>query len=562
VSGVEGATVAALFAARRGDDGGGLVVAGTDERWSWAEVVAEADARAGLLDELGPPGRHIGVLLDNVPEYVFLLGAAARTGSVVVGINPTRRGEELARDVRHTDCVAVCTTSAQAGLLAGLDLGGAEVIAVDEQGWASRVDAHRSAGAESSPGASPDDLYLLIFTSGSTGAPKAVRVSQGRVARTAAAAAAAFGPQDALYCSMPLFHANSLLANVFPALMAGATVVLRDRFSASGFVDDVRRHGCTYFNYVGRALSYVLETPERPDDADNALVWGMGSEASPRDRKEFRRRFGCFIYEGYGSSEGSIVIIAYPGMPRGALGRPQEGMDVTVVDPATGEETAVAELDDEGRLLNAADAVGEIVGRNVLGSFEGYYANDEATAARSRNGWYWSGDLGYRDATGTFWFAGRGSDWLRVDGENFAAGPVERILGRFPSVAAVLVYGVPDPVTGDQVMAALELDHDVAFDPDAFVRFLGEQPDLGTKWTPRFVRVTRRLPQTANGKLDRAPLRADRWETDDPVWWRPGRAVAFRPFTPDDGAELRAAFAAAGREAMLSVAAADDEVAG
>jgi fatty-acyl-CoA synthase len=543
-------TVAELFANRRGDEGGGLVVAGTGERWSWGEVLAEVDARADVLDGLGPPGRHVGVLLDNVPEYVFLLGAAALTGSVVVGVNPTRRGEELARDVRHTDCAAVLTTTDRAATLDGLDLGGAPVLAVDTPEWAARVDAHRG-GPAPAHDVGPDDLYLLIFTSGSTGAPKAVRVSQGRAARTASAAAAAFSPADALYCSMPLFHANSLLANVFPALMAGATVVLRDRFSASGFVDDVRRHGCTYFNYVGRALSYVLETPPRDDDADNTLTWGMGSEASPRDRREFRRRFGCFIYEGYGSSEGSIVITAYPGMPKGALGRPQEGMDVAVVDPDTGEEKAVAEIDDEGRLLNAADAVGEIVGRNVLSSFEGYYANDEATAARSRNGWYWSGDLGYVDGTGTFWFAGRGSDWLRVDGENFAAGPVERILGRFPGVAAVLVYGVPDAVTGDQVMAALELEAGASFDPDAFAAFLAAQPDLGTKWAPRYLRLTDRVPQTANGKVDRAPLRAERWDTDDPVWWRPGRDLAYRRFTADDAEQLRRAFSSAGREAVL-----------
>ena len=90
--------------------------------------------------------------------------------------------------------------------------------------------------------------------------------------------------------------------------------------------------------------------------------------------------------------------------------------------------------------------------------FEGYYANDEADAVRTRNGWFWSGDLGYRDDQGTFYFAGRGDDWLRVDGENFAAAPVETILGRHPDVAACVVFAVPDPRTGDQVMAALELE--------------------------------------------------------------------------------------------------------
>ena len=95
----------------------------------------------------------------------------------------------------------------------------------------------------------------------------------------------AFTPDDVLYCSMPLFHGNALMANLLPALVAGASVVLRPRFSASAFLPDVRRHGCTYFNYVGRALSYVLAQPETPEDADNQLKWCLGSEASPRDRR-------------------------------------------------------------------------------------------------------------------------------------------------------------------------------------------------------------------------------------------------------------------------------------
>src|SRR4029077_11007152 len=101
--------------------------------------------------------------------------------------------------------------------------------------------------------------------------------------------------------------------------------------------------------------------------------------------------------------------------------------------------------------------------------------NDEANAERGRNGWYWTGDLGYRDSDGTFYFAGRSSDWIRVDSENFAAGPIETILGRFDGVASVVVYGVPDPRTGDQVMAALELDRGTTFDAAAFDRFLDEQ---------------------------------------------------------------------------------------
>jgi fatty-acyl-CoA synthase len=541
-------SIAALLASRASDDIAGIRT--DDASWTWAEVVAESARRAGLFHRLGVAGRHVGVLLENVPEFVFLLGGAALSGTVVVGINPTRRGDELARDIRHTDCALVLTDATHAPLLAGLDLG-AEVRLVDEPRWASDLEPFDDLPLPTDlPGA--DALFLLLFTSGSTGAPKAVQMTQGRAARTASNAAVAFTPDDVLYCSMPLFHGNALMANLFPALVGGSSVVLKPRFSASSFLPDVRRHGCTYFNYVGRALSYILAQPETPDDADNQLRWCLGSEASPRDRREFKRRFGCFVMEGYSSSEGGVVIQPFSGMPKGALGRPAEGTDVVVIDAETGIECPPAELGPDGELRNAAEAIGEIVGRDGLGSFEGYYANPEADAERGRRGWYWSGDLAYRDADGTFYFAGRTADWLRVDGENFAAGPVEAVLGRFPGVASVVVYGVPDPRTGDQVMAALELDGGTTFDPPAFGAFLGEQPDLGTKWAPRFVRVVDAIPLTATGKVDRKPLRTERWDTTDPVWWRPSVGDAYRRFTSDDAAALRRAFADAGREGILT----------
>lgn len=522
-------TVASLLAARADDDRPGLVT--TDGgAWTWAEVVAASAARAAALRDLLDGGRppHAGVLLDNVPDHVFLLGGAALAGAVVVGVNPTRRGAELAADVRHTDCQLVLTDRSHAPLLEGAGL---PVVLVEDLA---------SPAAPVPPGLpGPEELYLLLFTSGSTGAPKAVRVSQGRAARTAAASAVAFTPDDVLYCAMPLFHGNALFSNLLAAVASGASVVLRDRFSASAFAPDVRRHGCTFFNYVGRALSYVLSVPESPDDADNRLKWGLGSEASPRDIKEFRRRFGCPIIEGYGSSEGAVVLQRAPGMPPGALGRPRPGDDVVVLDPVTGEECAPG-------------VIGEIVGRSAGRAFEGYYANPEADAERTRNGWYWTGDLAWRDEDGVFFFAGRTADWLRVDGENFAAAPVERVLGRFPGVAAVAVYAVPDPSTADQVMAAIELDAGAAFDPAAFAAFLGEQPDLGTKWSPRFVRVVASLPVTATGKVDKQPLRRARWSTDDELWWRPPGSPSYRRFDPADAEALEHEFEHAGRSHLLT----------
>jgi fatty-acyl-CoA synthase len=348
---------------------------------------------------------------------------------------------------------------------------------------------------------------------------------------------------------MPMFHSNALLAGWSPSLAGGTPVALRRRFSASGFLPDVRRYGVTYFNYVGKPLAYVLATPEQPDDADNPLRYVFGNEAAEADIARFGERFGCIVVDNYGSTEGGAIVTRDPDQPPGALGRATD--DLEVLDPETSEPCPRAEFDDQGRLLNAEEAIGEMVSRSGVETFEGYYDNEEANRERVRDGWYWTGDLVYRDADDFIYFAGRGFDWLRVDGENFAAAPIERIIGRHPDVNQVAVYAVPDEQVGDQVMAAIVLDPAASFDGEAFAAFLADQDDLGTKWSPRYVRVAASLPSTQTNKVLKRQLRAERWETDDEVWWRPEGSGAYRGVTAEDRAALHDAFAAHDRLHVL-----------
>ncbi len=549
-------TVASLLYARQDDDHPAILF--EEEVLTWSTVVAECIIRAKLLATLAQPGRpqHIGVLLENTPEFVYWIGAAALGDAVVIGINPTRRGAELAQDITHTDCTLIVTDETGAAMLAtlpgrpGTDL----ILRVDDPGYPQRL-----SNAEQQPPPSTaqrtNSALLLMFTSGSTGAPKAVICTDQRLARLAVSSAAGLGitRDDVLYESMPLFHGNAIMVNVLPALAVGATIALRRRFSASAFLGDVRRFGATYFNYVGRALAYILATPEHADDHDNPLRLGFGTEASARDIENFQRRFGCGIRENYGSSEGVIAIRRGPETPPDAMGVPPDAPlnDVIIADPATGRECPRAVLDERRRLLNAHEAIGEIVNRDGAARFEGYYRNPEATAARLRDGWYWSGDLGYRDAEGWFYFAGRDSDWLRVDSENFAASPIERILNTHPDVAVSAVYPVPDPQTGDQVMAALEVADPETFDVAKLWEFLGSHQDLGTKWCPCFVRLTAALPQTANGKLNKQPLRSEAWLADEPVFWQAERGAPYRRFTTADQQFLTDLFAEHGRTHLL-----------
>ena len=549
-------TIAELLLARASDDHPGLVAG--DEAWTWRQVVAASAARGAFLAGHRAPGPfHVATLLDNVPEHVLWLGGAALAGAVLVGGNSTHRGADLARDLAHTQCQLLVTDRAHLPLVEGLDLGAGigtvsarspRVVVVDDPS-SPVVDGPGGAALIESGGLGVDEdgLGYLIFTSGTSGAPKACRCTQGRLARIGIIVAQMYSltVDDVCFIAMPLFHSNALMAGLAPAIAAGATVALPTggRFSASGFLADVRRHGVTYFNYVGKPLSYILATPERPDDADNPLVRVFGNEGAEADIARFGERFGCVVVDSYGSTEGGATVQRTPDTPRGALGRAPEG--TMVVDPETGERCPAARFDGNGMLVNSEEAVGELVSAGGAAGFEGYWHNDEAERARLRNGWYWTGDLAYRDEAGFFYFAGRSDDWLRVDGENFAAAPVARILERHPDVVLASVYAVPDRTVGDQVMAALQLRPGASFDPDAFALFLDAQGDLGTKWVPRYVRVCPELPVTATSKVLVRTLRAERWNCADPVWWRPeqGQDQSFRPVVPSDVDDLEEAVA-------------------
>ena len=542
-------TVAEVIVARAEDQGTALRF--EDARWSYAELAAAVAARGALLAGLRVDPPHVGVLLDNVPEFLFWLGAAAVTRSVVVGTNPTRRGAELERDIRSTDCRWIVTDRDHLSLLDGIDTGvpTERLLVVDAPAYATTLE---QVAAEPLPPltAEPDDLYVLFFTSGTTGTPKAVQCTQGRLMRAGTVLSGRFDLSGGVYQAMPMFHSNALLAGISPAWCAGAPVVLRRRFSASGWLPDVRRYGVTYFNYVGKPLAYILATPEADDDADNPLQAAFGNEANPWDIAAFGRRFGCVVVDGYGSSEGGAAITRTPDTPSTALGKVSD--DTRILDPDTGVDCPPAEFDAAGRLLNSGLAIGEIATRSGTKLFEGYYRNAEADTERVHDGWYWTGDLAYRDADGYLYFAGRGHDWIRVDGENFASAPIEAIVARHPDVMLVAAYAVPDPRVGDQVMVSVQL-RPGADDVEGLDAFVRAQPDLGTKWLPRFVRVVRDMPVTATAKVQKRILRAERWGGDDPVWWRREPDGPLVPMTDDDRDELRNAFAGHGRLHVLDL---------
>jgi len=538
---------------------------------SHEEFGTQSARLAALLLERRQPGRpfHLGILLENVPEYLIALGACALSGATAVGINSVQRGAALQRDIQHTDCQFLLTAPGFEELLAPIwrDLGLAR-----ERTWVAR----RHAQGDVAPGAElgedfdevmaavtgvsltggavdPETPYILVFTSGTTGAPKGVQISQSRMVSTGEKIGALMevDPQACGYLAMPLFHANSQQCGFMPALLEGASLGMVRRFSRSRWLSDIRRYGVTYFNYTGKPLSFILTTPRAPDDADNPLRVAYGNEGSSRILEEFTERFGCRIIDGFGATEGGFGFARTPTDPPNSVGRPPP--EIQILSPE-GVRKPPGILDAEGRVQNPDESIGEIVNTAGLGKFEGYYRNPEATVERTRGGMYWSGDFGFQDKDGFVYFTGRDLSWIRVDGENFLARPIEDILQRHPDIYLCAVYAVPDSDAGDRVMATVVLAEEATFDGGEFARFLEAQRDVSPKWWPTFVRIASRIPQTATHKILKSELRGQGFSpqrVEDPIFHRVRGENAYRPFDRPAYEALSALFAERGRTHLL-----------
>ena len=404
-----------------------------DRVWTHGEYVAESARWANLFLDRLPKGQppHVAVLLDNVPEYLFALGGAALSGSAIVGLNHTRRGEHLLRDIEHTHCGLVITEPKHRELLAPI---ADQLPPMLEIG--STLEPALAEYDTTDPGLEPsvDTIWALIFTSGTSDSPKAVICSQRRLMVTGNRMGMIMdlGPDDIGYVCMPLFHSNAVQVGWAPSIVYGASVGLARKFSASGWLPDVRHYGSTYFNYTGKPLGYLLAQPEKPDDADNPLRVAFGNEGSPQVVDEFARRFGVEVIDAYGATEGGVAVNRDAEERAGALGLVSGGSQGRRRRGRREAARSVRRGRPARRTRTSASA---------RSSTPPVSARSRATTTtptrprrRPRFGWYWSGDLGYIDEDGYLFFAGRNADWIRVDGENFPAGPIEDALRQHPDV--------------------------------------------------------------------------------------------------------------------------------
>ncbi len=531
----------------------------------------------------------LGVYMENTPEYLYASLAAGLSNSVLFAINTGFRGETLAgvinqASIRHliVNEGAAAEVERIMGELSTLDPASILYAGREEEiagrGYRNLERAVAGAGRVPRRYRAPIDNFspvIVIYTSGTTGMPKGVPcthiklVGAGFVVRNDTG----LTRRDRGYISMPLFHSNAWYIGILPQLIAGGSFVLKRRFSARAFEDDMLAHGVGFLNYVGQPLHYIVDALEKKYGGGEAvekvlaahpannLRIAYGNGASVVDRIKLTRYLGMeHIYEIYGSTEAVITTANRPGDPVESVGR--VGRSIIILDEED-RECPPGIVDSGGRLTNYDRAVGEIcrrIGENNL-RFEGYFANAGATMQKFRGGVYHSGDIGHiRTVHGKryLYFNGRTDDWIRKDGENFSAENVLHYAQEIPGVDCAIAYGAPCDVSDEKVMVALQLRRGESFDPDQVYAWLMRQQREGgmdPKWMPDFIRIIESFPVTDTHKILVRPYKREHYNIErNPamrIYCRGRGESSYHLLTSDEYQAMKAAFIRNGRESML-----------
>ena len=484
-------------------------------------------ARWGLVRGLGS-GDTVCLVMANCPDYLAIWLGLCRIGATVALINTNLRGALLAHSLnlvapRHVIAGASLAEPVRAVrplLAAGVECwvsgpGGGDLPRLDEAMAGLAGDALRD---DEAPAPSLADRALCIYTSGTTGLPKAANVSHFRLMQWSHWFAGLMDvqPTDRMYDCLPLYHSVGGVVATGATLVGGGAVVLRERFSASSFWQDVVAERCTVFQYIGELCRYLLASPPQAQESQHALRLACGNGLRGDVWREFERRFRIpQILEYYAATEGNFSLYNCEGRA-GAIGRipPFLAHRLPVALVKFDLEAQAPARDASGRCVRCApqepgEALGQILAENGATHFEGY--TDEAASASKilrdvfapGDAWYRTGDLMRQDEQGFFYFVDRVGDTFRWKGENVSTTEIAEVIAACPGVADATVYGVSVPGTeGRAGMAALVAAK--GFELAELRRALAARlPDYAR---PLFVRIVSALELTGTFKLRKQEL--------------------------------------------------------
>jgi len=472
-------------------------------------------------------GEVVGLLMTNRPEFLAVWLGITAVGGVVALLNTNLVGTSLAHciDAVSPSHLIVSEEFTDNAVVAMPDM--ADVPAIWTHGfdhrWFRRIDAEiqetsrEPLDSKERRPVSIADRALYIYTSGTTGLPKAAIVSHGRVMQWSCwfSGLMGVGPQDRIYNCLPMYHSVGGVQVPGATLVAGGTVVIREKFSATSFWNDIVQFDCTMFQYIGELCRYLLNDPPSADESKHRIRLACGNGLAHDIWERFQDRFKLpRILEFYASTEGAVSLFNVEGKP-GAIGRipsylpHRRAVALVRCDIKTGEPAR----NEQGFCIHCApNEGGEAIGKLVDDPgtrFEGYA---DETASREKilrdvfepgDSWVRTGDLLRRDEKGFFYFVDRLGDTFRWKGENVATTEVSEAISAFPGVEHATVYGVTIPSTDGRVgMATLVTTQDL--DLAALRKHLmGRLPAYAR---PLFLRIRSSVEVTGTFKYSKTDL--------------------------------------------------------
>jgi long-chain acyl-CoA synthetase len=463
-------------------------------RYTYSEFDRAVNRAARLLAAHDiKKGDAVSLLMPNGVEYIIAYFACFKLGALAGPVNSLLKAEEISYVIADSEAKAIVIGTEFLERIESVrqklpDL--RHVIVFDDEAEAS---APFETASLPDVALNADDEAIIIYTSGTTGKPKGCLLTHGNIIANARQITKwlGFSAEDRLLTVMPLFHMNAVSVTTMTPLYAGASTVVSPKFSASRFWQIISDYEVTSFGSVATMLSMLLTTYPEGVPAGlktSQLRFAMcGSAPVPAEvLRKFEETFNCLVIEGYGLSESTCRSSFNPPDERrrpGSCGM-SIGNEMKVVDE-TDREVADGEL-------------GEIVlrGDNIL---KGYYKNEEATARAFRNGWFHTGDIGYRDADGFFYIVDRKSDMIIRGGENIYPREIDEVLYKHPAISAAATIGVPDPLYGEEVAAFIVLKEGAQASEEDIITFCREH--LADYKCPKSVCFITDIPKGPTGKL-------------------------------------------------------------
>ncbi|NYE35959.1 long-chain acyl-CoA synthetase [Nocardioides cavernae] len=491
-----------------------------DTRLTYAQVDAAASQVANLLVSRGiEPGDKVALSCPNLPYFPIVYYGILKAGATVVPLNVLLKGREVAYHLDDSDAKAYFCFQGTPDLPIGAEgHAGFEQTDACEHFFVITADPAAESPIEGTEtlgramaGQAPrfetvevdgDDTAVILYTSGTTGQPKGAELMHRNMISNATASDALFGASaerpDTLLCVLPLFHSFGQTVIQNAGFAFGGTVVLLPRFEAGPALQLMEKERVTFFAGVPTMYWGLLGALDDSGVdvrtvAETVRVAVAGGSALPVEvHKDFERRFGVTILEGYGLSETSpVASFSVYGEPVrvGSIGKPIPGVEMKLINPEPGVR------DDLGE---GEDVVGEIAikGPNIM---KGYYGRPDATAEAIVDGWFRSGDLGRKDADGWYYIVDRSKDMIIRGGYNVYPREIEEVLLTHPDVSLAAVIGVPHESHGEEIKAVVIRNDGATVTEDELVAWAKEQM-AGYKY-PRVVEFVDALPMTATGKI-------------------------------------------------------------